>query len=217
MRSSNYDPNIEKEILNYFQDIPAYRNADEFMQRNVRTYTEHTLKMLKDVFSSFSFTSCDQTVKTNIMESYYSNLCNNYNKYRDAGKEYKLAKTYPLTQDQHIEAIAALTENEDVKSFLSTKIESQTMTDLSSKERPVESRPRVPSSTPASPRLTTGGGDLLLQLQKSRESLEKLSVELKEMKERFSTPSSNSPSKTFVNNVQDSRVIRNSNAHVPGR
>ena len=239
MRSSSPDQNIEKKILNYFQGITEYQNADDLMQRNVRTYTEHTLKILKDVFSSFSFTSGDHTLKTHIMENYYSDLCNNFNKYRDAGKEYKLAKTYPLTQDQHIEAIANLTENQDLKSFLSSKIGSQAITDLpsvltashefirvesdlqSSTPASLESiivESDLQSSTPASPRLTTGGEDLLSQLNKSKESLKKLREELKEMKVRFSTPpSSNSPSKTFVENVQDSRVIGNSNAHVPGR
>jgi len=151
MRSSYPDQNIEKKILSYFQNIPEYQSADEWMQRNVRSYTENALKMLEGFFRSFSFTNCDHTVKTDIMENYYSNLCNNFKKYRDAGKEYKLAKTYPLTQDQHIEAIAKLTTNQHVKSFLSAKIVSQTISDSPSTERPGQLSPDGPSSPPASP------------------------------------------------------------------
>lgn len=160
MRHSYLDQNIEKKILSYFQNIPEYQSADEWMQLNVIRYTKHALKMLEDFFRSTSFTKDDDTVKTDIMENYYSDLCNNFKKYRDAGKEYKLAKTYPLTQDQHIEAIAALTENKDLKGFLSEKIESKTISDSPYTERPEKaskSPPGGPSSSPASDRFARGG------------------------------------------------------------
>ena len=231
MRSSYPDQNIEKKILSYFQNIPEYQSADEWMQRNVRSYTENALKMLEGFFRSFSFTNCDHTVKTDIMENYYSNLCNNFKKYRDAGKEYKLAKTYPLTQDQHIEAIAKLTTNQHVKSFLSAKIVSQTISDSPSTERPGQLSPDGPSSPPASHRLARGGpdgyrptkggsltrgSDLLIKLENLKNDCKTLREELEVMVQNFSRRSSGPPSNTFSVRVENSRGNGHYRDYVPG-
>ncbi|MBL6622043.1 MAG: hypothetical protein ISP24_05110 [Rickettsiales bacterium] len=188
MRPSYPDQNIEQKILSYFQNIPEYQSADEWMQRNVRSYTEHALKMLKDVFSSFSFTNGDHNFKTDIMENYYSDLCNNFQRYRDAAKEYKLAKTYPLTQDQHIEAIAALTENKDLQSFLSAKIESQTPPAAPTVQTTQAVSPTRSSSS--APQDTASVAELIAKIQDIKERAEILIEKLDSLNVSMSNSSS---------------------------
>lgn len=184
MRPSDSNQNINR-ILGYFENVEEYKSASDILKTNIRFHTLFTLEDVNRFFSSS--TNVDASVKNALMESYYETLSENYDNYSNADKQ----TLYPITKEQHINAIIELIEDKDFKSFLSNKIKDQTP----------PAAPTVQSTQAVSPTRssfsasqdTANAEELIAKIKELQERAETLGARLDSLKKGMSKSDNVSP------------------------